>query len=283
MPTTQNKDYYAHARREEDGHGGGDSQGLPQGGAAISPRREPRRQAGRGEVQGDLRGQRRSERREEAQGLRPGGLLLRPDRPGAGRGLCAAERGGGRPAGGLWRLRFLRLPERAGASGPAGGARVRRRGAASRTFFRASFPGRSSRSGRADRSRAPISNTRPRWTSGRRSAAARRGIQVHRQEICPTCHGQAHTGGPMQCPECNGTGQVTQMGGRMKFNIPCPRCNGTGKTSNDCPTCHGEGVVSRAEPVEFRIKAGHARRPAHPPAGQGQRRAERRARRATCL
>jgi molecular chaperone DnaJ len=38
----------------------------------------------------------------------------------------------------------------------------------------------------------------------------------------------------MQCPECNGTGQVTQMGGRMKFNIPCPRCNGTGHTSNDC-------------------------------------------------
>jgi molecular chaperone DnaJ len=60
----------------------------------------------------------------------------------------------------------------------------------------------------------------------------------------------------MQCPECNGTGQVTQMGGRMKFNIPCPRCNGTGRTSNACPTCHGEGVVSRSEAVEFRIKAG---------------------------
>ena len=32
----------------------------------------------------------------------------------------------------------------------------------------------------------------------------------------------------MTCPECNGTGQVTQMGGRMKFNIPCPRCGGSG-------------------------------------------------------
>jgi molecular chaperone DnaJ len=60
----------------------------------------------------------------------------------------------------------------------------------------------------------------------------------------------------MQCPECNGTGQVTQMGGRMKFNIPCPKCNGTGRISNACSTCHGEGVVSRAETVEFRIKAG---------------------------
>ena len=60
----------------------------------------------------------------------------------------------------------------------------------------------------------------------------------------------------MQCPECNGTGQVTQMGGRMKFNIPCPRCNGTGHISNDCPTCHGEGTVTRTETVEFRIKPG---------------------------
>ena len=91
------------------------------------------------------------------------------------------------------------------------------------------------------------------WTAIRGGQAR---MQVHRQEVCPTCHGQAHTGGPMPCPECNGTGQVTQMGGRMKFNIPCPRCNGTGRTSNACGTCHGEGLVSRTETVEFRIKAG---------------------------
>lgn len=81
-------------------------------------------------------------------------------------------------------------------------------------------------------------------------------IQVNRQESCPACHGQAHLGGAMQCPECHGTGQVVQMGGRMKFNITCPRCNGTGRAASDCATCHGEGVVTRTEPVEFRIKAG---------------------------
>ena len=81
-------------------------------------------------------------------------------------------------------------------------------------------------------------------------------IQVNRQEVCPTCHGQAHTGGPMTCPECNGSGQVTQMGGRMKFNIQCPRCGGTGRITSDCPTCHGEGTISKTETVEFRIKAG---------------------------
>ena len=91
------------------------------------------------------------------------------------------------------------------------------------------------------------------WTAIRGGQAR---IQVNRQETCPTCHGQASTGGPMQCPECNGSGHVTQMGGRMKFNIACPRCNGTGRTSSECATCQGEGVLSRAESVDFRIKAG---------------------------
>jgi molecular chaperone DnaJ len=81
-------------------------------------------------------------------------------------------------------------------------------------------------------------------------------LQVHRQDVCPTCHGQSTTGGPMPCPECNGTGQVTQMGGRMKFNIQCPRCGGSGRITSNCPTCRGEGVIDRTEMVEFRIKAG---------------------------
>jgi len=91
------------------------------------------------------------------------------------------------------------------------------------------------------------------WTAIRGGQAR---LQVNRQETCPTCHGQAQSNGPVQCPECGGTGQVTQMGGRMKFNIPCPRCNGTGHTTHDCSTCHGEGVVNRSESVEFRMKAG---------------------------
>jgi molecular chaperone DnaJ len=91
------------------------------------------------------------------------------------------------------------------------------------------------------------------WTAIRGGQAR---IQINRQEVCPTCHGQAFTGGMTTCPECNGTGQVTQMGGRMKFNIPCPRCNGTGRASNACATCHGEGTVNRTEAVEFRIKPG---------------------------
>jgi molecular chaperone DnaJ len=91
------------------------------------------------------------------------------------------------------------------------------------------------------------------WTAIRGGVAR---LEIQRQEVCPTCHGRASTGGPQTCPECQGTGQVTQMGGRMKFNIQCPRCGGSGKVQNACPTCHGEGTVYRSEPLEFRIKPG---------------------------
>ena len=42
----------------------------------------------------------------------------------------------------------------------------------------------------------------------------------------------------------------------MKFNIQCPRCGGSGQVQNSCPTCDGAGVITRKEPLEFRIKAG---------------------------
>jgi len=91
------------------------------------------------------------------------------------------------------------------------------------------------------------------WTAIRGGTAR---LEIQRQEVCPTCHGRASTGGAQTCPECHGTGQVTQMGGRMKFNLQCPRCGGSGKVQNACPTCHGEGTVYRTEPLEFRIKPG---------------------------
>ncbi len=81
-------------------------------------------------------------------------------------------------------------------------------------------------------------------------------LEITRQEICPTCKGKSTTGGSIECPECHGAGHVTQMGGRMKFNIQCPRCGGSGKVQNACGTCDGEGVVTKRTQLEFRIKPG---------------------------
>jgi molecular chaperone DnaJ len=81
-------------------------------------------------------------------------------------------------------------------------------------------------------------------------------LNISRLDNCTNCGGKGVVGTPATCPECHGSGQVTQTSGRMKFNMPCPRCGGTGKAQNTCPTCHGEGVMQRTEPLEVRVKAG---------------------------
>jgi molecular chaperone DnaJ len=82
-------------------------------------------------------------------------------------------------------------------------------------------------------------------------------VNITRYEVCDTCRGSGSTGaGEVVCPQCKGTGNVTQMAGAMKFNLTCPRCNGSGKLRNACPTCGGEGRVTRTETVEIRIPPG---------------------------
>ena len=93
----------------------------------------------------------------------------------------------------------------------------------------------------------------PFWTAIRGGVMR---LNISRQDVCSNCHGQGFLEQPGKCPQCNGTGQVTQTGGRMKFNVQCPRCHGTGKNISTCPTCHGEGTVERTEPLEVRIKPG---------------------------
>jgi molecular chaperone DnaJ len=93
----------------------------------------------------------------------------------------------------------------------------------------------------------------PFWTAIRGGVMR---LNITRQDACQNCHGNGYIESPGVCPQCKGKGTIEQTGGRMKFNVPCPRCHGTGKNISPCPVCHGEGVVSRTEPLEVRIKAG---------------------------
>ena len=84
-------------------------------------------------------------------------------------------------------------------------------------------------------------------------------LNISRQETCATCHGTGSAGSNVAvCPECDGSGTVTQMAGAMKFNLTCPRCGGTGRLKNACPTCRGEGRVAHPDTVEVRIPQGVA-------------------------
>ena len=93
----------------------------------------------------------------------------------------------------------------------------------------------------------------PFWTAIRGGVMR---LNITRRDACNHCGGHGYVEGAGACPECGGKCQVTQTGGRMKFNVPCPRCNGTGKNIATCPDCHGEGSIERTEPLEVRIKAG---------------------------
>jgi molecular chaperone DnaJ len=82
-------------------------------------------------------------------------------------------------------------------------------------------------------------------------------VNITRYDVCETCHGSGSSGtGEVTCPQCKGSGHVSQMAGAMKFNLTCPRCNGTGKLRNACPTCGGDGRVAHTETVEIRIPPG---------------------------
>jgi molecular chaperone DnaJ len=83
-------------------------------------------------------------------------------------------------------------------------------------------------------------------------------ITITRLEPCAECHGTGAAPGTGQqvCPACGGSGQVTQVSGRMRFQIACSRCGGTGRLQTVCRTCGGEGRVRRADTIDFRIPPG---------------------------
>ena len=81
-------------------------------------------------------------------------------------------------------------------------------------------------------------------------------VTITRLDACPDCHGKGSIGTEQTCNECDGSGRVTEVSGKMRFQIPCSRCGGTGKLRTMCRTCGGEGRVRRSETLEVRIPPG---------------------------
>src|SRR6202171_3580849 len=139
------------------------------------------------------------------------------------------------------------------------GAKARKASTSGTGSFRDIFSGIfGGRGGAAQEGPEPVSDLEyqvnvPFWTAIRGGVMR---LNITRRDACPNCHGHGFIEAGGTCPECGGKGQVTQTGGRMKFNVPCPRCHGTGKNISTCPVCHGEGTVTRTDPIEVRIKAG---------------------------
>lgn len=82
-------------------------------------------------------------------------------------------------------------------------------------------------------------------------------LSISRLDQCGACHGSGQGGGAsVTCPQCQGSGNVNQMAGAMRFSLTCPQCHGTGRLRNACPVCHGEGRTQNNESVEVRIPPG---------------------------
>jgi molecular chaperone DnaJ len=82
-------------------------------------------------------------------------------------------------------------------------------------------------------------------------------LSFTRLDVCNVCHGTgAAPGDEKVCPSCNGSGQVTQVSGKMRFQITCSRCGGSGRLRTVCRNCGGEGRVERVDTLEVRIPPG---------------------------
>lgn len=82
-------------------------------------------------------------------------------------------------------------------------------------------------------------------------------INFTRLDLCNVCHGAGFMPGDEKvCPTCGGSGQVTQVSGKMRFQVGCSHCGGSGRLHTICKNCHGEGRVPRVETLDVRIPPG---------------------------
>jgi DnaJ-class molecular chaperone len=56
-------------------------------------------------------------------------------------------------------------------------------------------------------------------------------------ETCPKCNGDE----TIECPRCEGTGQMSPGPFAGVADIDCARCNGSGEVN--CPKCKGKGEL----------------------------------------
>jgi molecular chaperone DnaJ len=87
----------------------------------------------------------------------------------------------------------------------------------------------------------------------------KREVHVRAPAACTDCGGSGAKAGskPEGCPQCRGTGQVSNARGFVMFTSTCPRCRGGGRViKHPCPACAGHGAVERARKVNVTFPPG---------------------------
>ncbi len=84
-------------------------------------------------------------------------------------------------------------------------------------------------------------------------------IKVHRLETCSECKGSGAKKGTekINCPQCRGTGKITQSGGFFSISRTCSNCSGSGQIiKNPCTNCSGTGRKEQERKISVDIPAG---------------------------
>jgi molecular chaperone DnaJ len=84
-------------------------------------------------------------------------------------------------------------------------------------------------------------------------------LEVERRVQCRWCSGNGLEPGTQRqtCPRCQGTGQVSQSKGLLRFFNTCPQCRGAGAiVTSPCAACQGTGMVKEKKPMQVRIPPG---------------------------
>jgi molecular chaperone DnaJ len=88
---------------------------------------------------------------------------------------------------------------------------------------------------------------------------AEKEIEVQKLDLCDKCNGSGAEPGSrtINCPACNGRGQVISSRGFFQISQTCPRCRGVGHiVEKPCRGCGGEGRVKKATRIKLKIPAG---------------------------
>ena len=84
-------------------------------------------------------------------------------------------------------------------------------------------------------------------------------VTFERREECSACRGQgSKEGAPrINCPDCQGRGQVRFSQGIFTMATTCRRCGGEGSMVKEvCPSCRGEGRVRSERKVTVKVPPG---------------------------
>ena len=90
-------------------------------------------------------------------------------------------------------------------------------------------------------------------------AGAQVRVPVEADAACRTCHGTGAEPGtsPVTCPQCGGSGTVSDSHGLFALSQPCPRCRGNGViVEKPCKTCRGAGRERVTKRYAVKIPAG---------------------------